>query len=102
MTIMKEFWKVGELATLTGLTIRTLRYYDQINLFSPSEYTKSGHRLYTKSDLTRLQQILALKQIGLSLDDIQAVITNEEINSATEIIETQIARIKSIELNTIF
>src|SRR5690625_1025589 len=94
MTIMKEFWKVGELATLTGLTIRTLRYYDQINLFSPSEYTELGHRLYTKSDLTRLQQILALKQIGLSLDDIKAVVTNKEKNSATEIIETQIARVQ--------
>src|SRR5690625_390161 len=91
---MKEFWKVGELATLTGLTIRTLRYYDQINLFSPSQYTDSGHRLYTKSDLTRLQEILALKQIGLSLDDIKAVVTNKKENSATEIIKTQITRVK--------
>lgn len=91
---MKEFWKVGELATLTGLTIRTLRYYDQINLFSPSQYTDSGHRLYTKSDLTRLQEILALKQIGLSLDDIKAFVTNKKKNSATEIIKTQITRVK--------
>ena len=36
---MKEYWKVGEVAELTGLTIRTLRYYDQICLFSPSQYT---------------------------------------------------------------
>ncbi|CRK82850.1 MerR family transcriptional regulator [Neobacillus massiliamazoniensis] len=91
---MKEYWKVGELATLTGLTIRTLRYYDQIKLFSPSQYSESGHRLYTKSDLTKLQQILALKQIGLSLDDIQDVMTNLDKNSATDIIETQITRIK--------
>ncbi|MBP1968355.1 DNA-binding transcriptional MerR regulator [Virgibacillus natechei] len=91
---MKEYWKVGELATLTGLTIRTLRYYDQIQLFSPSQYTESGHRLYTKPDLTNLQQILSLKQIGLSLDDIQAVIMNKEKNAATDIIETQIDRIK--------
>lgn len=91
---MKEYWKVGELATLTGLTIRTLRYYDQINLFSPSQYTESGHRLYTKSDLSKLHQILALKQIGLSLDDIKSVITNKEKDFATNIIETQITRIK--------
>jgi len=91
---MKEYWKVGELATLTGLTIRTLRYYDQINLFSPSQYTESGHRIYTKSDLSTLQQILALKQIGLSLEDIKSVITNKEKGFATNIIETQITRIK--------
>lgn len=91
---MKEYWKVGELATLTGLTIRTLRYYDQIELFSPSQYTESGHRLYTKSDLSTLQQILALKQIGLSLDDIKTVIANKEKGFATNIIETQITRIK--------
>ncbi|MDQ0232440.1 MerR family transcriptional regulator [Metabacillus malikii] len=91
---MKEYWKVGEIASLTGLTIRTLRYYDQIDLFSPSKYTESGHRLYTKLDLSKLHQILALKQIGLSLDDIKSVITKKEKGFATNIIETQITRIK--------
>ncbi|QQZ09014.1 MerR family transcriptional regulator [Heyndrickxia vini] len=91
---MKEYWKVGELAELTGLTIRTLRYYDQIQLFSPSKYTESGHRLYTKSDLTNLQQILSLKQMGLSLDNIKKVIKNKNENSAANIIETQIERVK--------
>lgn len=91
---MKEYWKVGELAALTGLTIRTLRYYDQIDLFSPSQYTESGHRLYTKSDLSTLQQILALKQIGLSLEDIKTTIANKKEGSSANIIETQITRIK--------
>ncbi|GAY78239.1 transcriptional regulator, MerR family [Sporolactobacillus inulinus] len=91
---MKEYLKVGELAELTGLTIRTLRYYDQIQLFSPSEYTESGHRLYTKSDLTNLQQILSLKQMGLSLDDIKEVMEDREKNSAINIIETQIDRLR--------
>lgn len=90
---MKKHWKVGELAALTGLTIRTLRYYDQIQLFSPSQYTESGHRLYTKSDLAVLQQVLSLKQIGLSLDDIHTVMKNRDKSSATEIMEIQIARI---------
>ncbi|WP_077617475.1 MerR family transcriptional regulator [Litchfieldia sinesaloumensis] len=90
----KQHWKVGELAALTGLTIRTLRYYDQIDLFSPSQYTESGHRLYTESDLSKLQQILALKQIGLSLDDIKSVMTNNEKDFTAAIIETQITRIK--------
>ncbi|WP_096187813.1 MerR family transcriptional regulator [Evansella halocellulosilytica] len=91
---MKQYWKVGELASLTGLTIRTLRYYDQIQLFSPSKYTESGHRLYTKSDLTILQQILSLKQIGMSLEDIKLIVKDKERNCAAEILATQIKRVK--------
>src|SRR5690625_2676098 len=90
---MKQHWKIGELATLTGLTIRTLRYYYQIQLFSPSQRTASGHRLYTKADLSKLQQTLALKQIGLSLDDIQDVM-NDGKSGAIPILEMQISRIK--------
>lgn len=92
--VMKEYWKVGEIATLTGLTIRTIRYYDEIELFSPSEYTESGHRLYTKTDLAKLHQILALKQIGISLDEIKSILSNQGSNLAANIIETQIMRIK--------
>ncbi|SDY19334.1 DNA-binding transcriptional regulator, MerR family [Evansella caseinilytica] len=91
---MKDYWKVGELAALTGLTIRTLRYYDQIELFSPSQHTQSGHRLYTKSDLSKLQEILALKHIGISLDEIKTIITNREDDFSVSIIEAQISRIK--------
>lgn len=102
---MKEYWKIGELATLSGLTLRTLRYYDQIELFSPTQYTDSGHRLYTKSDLTKLHQILALKQIGLPLDDIRSIMTNKEKDFTINIIETQITRIKKdiqVQQNLLF
>lgn len=94
---MKLNWKVGELAKLTGLTIRTLRYYDQIGLFSPSYHSPSGHRLYTESDIARLQQILSLKELGLSLDEIKAVLADDRI-SLFEIISLQIGRIKQILL----
>lgn len=91
---MKEQWKVGDLAKLTGLTVRTLRYYDQIGLFSPSEYSESGHRLYNKADLARLQQIQSLKQMGLSLEEVQLVLTGSNSISASELIFTQMARLK--------
>lgn len=90
---MKEMMKIGEVAELTGLTIRTLRYYDQINLFSPSVYTDVGHRLYNKSDLFRLQQILSLKYIGLSLEDIQKYLSNDNYN-VVEILNIQVQRLK--------
>jgi DNA-binding transcriptional MerR regulator len=57
MLTNKKNWKVGELAKLTGITVRTLHYYDQFGLLSPSEYSDAGHRLYTKADISKLQQI---------------------------------------------
>lgn len=94
---MGRNWKVGELAKLTGLTIRTLRFYDQISLFSPSHHTASGHRLYTEADIARLHQILSLKQLGLPLDDIKAVLADERI-SLFEILSHQIGRIRQTML----
>jgi MerR family transcriptional regulator, thiopeptide resistance regulator len=64
-------WKVGELARQTGLTVRTLRYYDEIGLLTPSHRTEAGYRLYTVHDIVRLQQIRSLRQLGFSLEEIQ-------------------------------
>lgn len=64
-------WKVGELAKRTGLSVRTLHYYDQIGLLVPSRNKGNGHRLYTETDIVRLQQIVALKHLGFSLDEIK-------------------------------
>ncbi|USG67861.1 MerR family transcriptional regulator [Brevibacillus ruminantium] len=90
---MKRLWKVGELAKLTGLTIRTLRFNDQIGLFSPSAHSDSGHRLYNEADLSRLQQILSLKELGLSLEEIKSVVTGGHF-SPLEIVSLQIDRLK--------
>ncbi|CAM3498089.1 MULTISPECIES: MerR family transcriptional regulator [Paenibacillus] len=90
---MRRHWKVGDLAKLAGLTVRTLRFYDQIGLFSPSAQTESGHRLYNESDLSRLQQIISLKELGLSLEEIKSVLNDGQI-SPLEIINLQMARVK--------
>jgi MerR family transcriptional regulator, thiopeptide resistance regulator len=87
--IMKQKWKVGELAQLTGLTIRTLRYYDQIGLFSPTGHSDSGHRLYTESDISRLQQILSLRELDLSLGEIKSVLAGDRY-SLFDIVSFQI------------
>ena len=79
---MKKIWKVGELAKITGLTVRTLRFYDQIGLFSPSEHSDAGHRLYNEADLSRLQQILSLKELGLTLEEIRSIVTGGHFQSA--------------------
>src|SRR6266849_10248652 len=66
-----QFWKVGELAKETGLTVRTLHHYDEIGLLVPSFHTGSGHRLYAAADVARLQQILSLRYLGFSLEEIR-------------------------------
>ncbi|GAB6991016.1 MerR family transcriptional regulator [Paenibacillus pini] len=90
---MKKHWKVGDLAKLTGLTVRTLRYYDQIGLLSPSGQTESGHRLYSESNLSRLHQILSLKELGLSLEEVKSALTCGQI-SPIEIVDLQINQIQ--------
>jgi MerR family transcriptional regulator, thiopeptide resistance regulator len=57
------------------VSIRTLRFYDQIGLLKPSQRSESGYRLYNASDLTRLQQILSLKLLGFSLSEIKAFLS---------------------------
>ncbi|WP_338773958.1 MerR family transcriptional regulator [Nocardia vulneris] len=73
-TGIEQVWKVGELATETGLTVRTLHHYDRIGLVRPAERTNAGHRRYTESDVQRLYQVLALRQLGLGLDQIANVL----------------------------
>ncbi|WP_141527978.1 MerR family transcriptional regulator [Bacillus sp. AFS023182] len=65
-----EMISIQELTKETGVTVRTLRYYDQIDLLRPSGKTEGGHRLYSETDVIRLQQILFLKEIGFSLKEI--------------------------------
>lgn len=90
---MKRHWKVGELAKMAGITIRTLRFYDQIGLFSPSGHSPTGYRLYTETDISRLQQILSLKELGLALEEIKVVMAGDQL-SLQDIIALQIDRLK--------
>ncbi len=66
----ERVWKVGELAAEAGLTVRTLHHYDRIGLVQPAQRSATGHRLYTVRDVERLYQALALRQLGLGLDQI--------------------------------
>lgn len=80
MTAARDVWKVGELATATGLTVRTLHHYEEIGLLRASERTYANHRLYTDEDIQRLYRILALKGLGLSLDEIRAHLDAEDLD----------------------
>ncbi len=62
--------RVGELATATGLTVRTLHYYEEIGLLAASSRTAAGHRLYDDADVERLYRICLLRRLGLPLGEI--------------------------------
>ena len=86
-------WKVGTLAKRTGMTIRTLHYYDEIGLLSPSHHTESGHRLYGTRDVIRLQQIKSLRALGFSLEEIRECLLRPDF-SPLRAIEMHLARLR--------
>lgn len=67
---------VNDVAKLTGTTVRTLHYYDQIGLLCPSRVAKSRYRIYDDNDMTKLQNIQFLKEIGFSLNEIIQIISD--------------------------
>lgn len=71
---LKRLYRIGQFAKIASVSSRTLRYYDQIGLLSPSEYSEAGYRQYADEDLLTLQHILALKFLGFSLDEIRRCI----------------------------
>src|SRR3954471_1725022 len=91
-------WKVGELARRTGLSIRTLHYYEEIGLLSPSRRTEAGHRLYAAGDVVRLQQIKSLRQLGFTLKEIRDCLDKPGF-SAQQVIQLHLLRLgEQIEL----
>jgi MerR family transcriptional regulator, thiopeptide resistance regulator len=93
-----DMMKVGELAKRTGLTVRTLHHYDEIGLLRPSRRTPTGHRLYGRAEVERLQQIASLRQLGLTLEEIAECLKRPEyslervLDLHVERMERQIAR----------
>lgn len=94
--------KVGE---LTGVTVRTLRYYDKIGLLKPASKTEGGHRLYTNEEIKKLQQVQFLKKIGFSLHEIKNMLASSEwdwsesLKSQLSFVIKEQENLKKIELS---
>ncbi|PWJ13029.1 MerR family transcriptional regulator [Ruminococcus flavefaciens] len=71
---------VKQVSELTGVSIRTLRYYDKIGLLSPSDHTEGGYRLYDDTALERLQQILLFRELEFPLKDIIGIMGRKEFD----------------------
>jgi MerR family transcriptional regulator, thiopeptide resistance regulator len=74
-------YSVGRVATLSGVTIRTLHHYDEIGLLSPGGRSDAGYRVYEDADLERLQRILFYRELGFTLNEISTIIDDPNIDS---------------------
>lgn len=67
----KETFSISEFAKSTGVSVRTLHYYDEKNILNPKRDEHTGHRIYEKEDMIQLHKIMTMKFLGMSLDDIK-------------------------------
>lgn len=72
--------KIHEVSKSIGVSKRTLQYYDEIGLLSPTEYTQSGYRLYDDMAVEKLWKILLLRELGYQLNDIKKIIDNPDFD----------------------
>jgi MerR family transcriptional regulator, thiopeptide resistance regulator len=95
-----KLYRAREFAELAGVTVRTLHHYDRLGLLKPSYRSDAGYRLYSQSDLARLEQIVVLKFLGLPLKSIGNLLKSD-LGSLPEVLELQqrVLAEKRLELN---
>lgn len=89
-------FRIGAFSQLTGVTIKTLRYYDRVGLLQPAEVDRfTGYRTYTLAQMDRLNRILALKDLGLSLDEIgKLLVENPDVAELRGMLRLKRAQIR--------
>jgi DNA-binding transcriptional MerR regulator len=74
-------WRIGEVAKLTGVTTRALRYWEELGLLQPASRTDGGERLYAAADVRRVIRIRDLQELlGFSLDEVKAVLSTADVD----------------------
>ncbi|MBS6196207.1 MAG: methyltransferase domain-containing protein [Clostridiales bacterium] len=99
------YYSSGEFAQMANVSIRTIRFYDKQNILKPSYVKPSGARFYTDSDFARLQQILLLKYLGFSLDDIREMTIDDTdyhfmlnaLNMQKKLVQDRIEQMQLVE-----
>lgn len=83
--MIDEHYQIGEVADEVGLSLRTIRYYEEIGLVEPSGRTEGGFRLYTDADVERLGLVKALKPVGMSLETLAELLeTADQVASTSD------------------
>lgn len=99
------YYSSGEFARMAHVTLRTIRYYDKQDILKPSLVTEAGARFYTDEDFARLQQILLLKFLGFSLDDIREMTIDDSdyhfmlnsLNIQLKLVQDRIEQMQLVE-----
>ncbi|MGG3451108.1 MerR family transcriptional regulator [Domibacillus aminovorans] len=94
-------YTVQKLANLAGVSARTLRYYDEIDILKPTRINSSGYRIYGQSEVDKLQQILFYRELGVSLDSIKEIVTASSFDGAAALREHReklLAKRKQLDL----
>jgi DNA-binding transcriptional MerR regulator len=74
--------RIGQVATRSGVTPRTIRYYEEVGLLPTSDREQGKHRTYTESDIERLKEVTRLRDLlGLSLDELRSVVVAEAVRA---------------------
>ncbi len=76
-------YKTSEIAKISGVSARTLRYYDEINLLKPNSVDINGYRVYTKLEIDKLQLILFYREIGMPLEEIKSILSKDDFDIDT-------------------
>jgi DNA-binding transcriptional MerR regulator len=93
---------VSEVASLTGVTVRTLHHYDELGLLCPSERSEAGYRLYSYDDLARLREILIWRALGFALGDIRSLLDDpayvrlSALERQRELVQAEIGRLGAL------
>lgn len=77
---MYDSIKIKEFSELTNVSVRTLQYYDEINLLKPAYTNEQGHRFYNSNSFSRMFVILSLKNLGMNLNEIQHYIDDNQFD----------------------
>lgn len=94
--------RIGEIAKKAGVSVRTLHHYDEIGLLRPGHVNNVGHRFYNAIDIERLEQIVFMKSLGFSLDEISACLANKHSNFSHALsIQEQVIAQKIASLNKV-
>lgn len=94
MGLGEHTYSTGEIARLLQMTKRTLRFYDQIGLLTPSAWSSGGHRVYTEEEIEKLYKIRLLKALGLNLKQVK-LIFEESALAWEELLQQQLTEIES-------
>jgi DNA-binding transcriptional MerR regulator/DNA-directed RNA polymerase subunit RPC12/RpoP len=91
-------YTTGEVAKLCGVTVRTVQYYDTRGILVPSELTEGGRRLYSEEDVKRMKVICFLRDLGLSIDSIRQLLSEEDPGSVISLLLDQQEKVLEKEI----